>query len=124
MPVTYTIDKPSKFIHTRCVGEVSFDEVIGHFDTLIRDPDCPDRLDVLLDMSEMTSIPESEQLWAVARKIEATVSRVRFGRCAIVAVREVLFGMTRMFEAIAEGQFSAVRAFRSMDEAQGWLTKM
>ncbi len=121
MPVTYTIDIPRKFIHTRCVGDVSLTEVIGHFDTLVHDPDCPDRLDVLLDFSELTSIPASSQLRLVTRKIEDVSSRVSFGRCAVVATTDALFGMTRVFETLTEDQFESVRVFRSMDEAREWL---
>src|SRR6185503_21355386 len=110
MPVTYTLAPARKRILTRCFGNATFDEVLGHFDTLANDPSCPDRLDVLLDMTELTSIPETDQLWAITKKIEDVLFRVRFDRCAIVADRDVVFGMTRMFEAIAEGHFSAVRA--------------
>jgi hypothetical protein len=123
MPVVYAIDEPRKFIHTRCVGDVTLDEVLGHFDTLVQDPDCPARLDVLLDLSEMTSIPESGQLWTVSKKIEKTLPQVQFGCCAIVAVRDALFGMTRVFEAFAESYFSSLRVFKSLEEAQEWLAK-
>lgn len=121
MPVTYTIDKQRRLITTRCIGDVTLDEVIGHFDELVADPDCPDRLDVLLDLSEQTSIPASSQLRLVTRKIEDVSSRVRFGRCAIVAPTDALFGMTRVFETLTEEQFGSVRVFRLMDEARVWI---
>jgi hypothetical protein len=123
MPVRYVINKPGEFIHTRCVGEVTLDEVIEHFDTLVQDSDCPERLDVLLDLSAITSIPEIAQLWTVSEKIGETLSRVQFGLCAIVAIRPVLFGMTRMFQALSEEDFSAVRVFNNQDEARDWMTK-
>jgi hypothetical protein len=123
MPVTYVIDKPRKFIHTRCLGDTTLEEVIGHFDELVQDPDCPDQLDVLLDLSEMNSVPESDQLWTVSKKIGNTVSRVRFDRCAIVAVEDVIFGMSRVFAAFAENHFEAVQVFRDQKEAQNWLAK-
>ena len=123
MPVTYVIDKQRKFIHTRCVGVTTFDEVIGHFDKLSMDPDCPDQLDVLLDLSEMTSIPESEQLRAVSKKIKETKSVVQFGCCAVVAIQEILFGMSRVFEVYTASHFSAVRVFKNIDEARYWLAK-
>ena len=123
MPVTYIINKPGEFIHTRCVGETTIEEVIGHFETLVQDPDCPERLDVLLDLSEVASIPESEQLWTISDKIAETLIRVQFGRCAIVAIRPVLFGMMRMFQAFAEDHFSGVCVFKNEDEARNWLAK-
>jgi len=121
MPVTYSIDQARRLIHTRCVGDVSLDEVIGHFDELVHDPACPGRLDVLLDLTDLTTIPASSQLRLVTRKIEEVSTRVRFGRCAIVAVTDAMFGMTRMFGTLTEGQFAAVRVFRNIDEARAWL---
>ena len=32
----------------------------------MRDPECPERLDVLLDLNEITSLPTSSQLSAVS----------------------------------------------------------
>ena len=121
MPVTYTIDQARKLIHTRCIGDVTLLEVIDHFDELVRDPSCPDRLDVLLDLTEQTLIPASSQLRLVTRKIEEVSSRIRFGRCAIVAPGNVLYGMLRVFAALTEGQFGAVRVFRDTGTARIWL---
>jgi hypothetical protein len=121
MPVTYEIDQARRLIHTRCVGDVTLNEVIEHFDVLAGDPACPDRLDVLLDLSEQMTLPASSQLRLVTRKIEDVSSRVRFGRCAIVATTDAMYGMTRVFGALTEGQFAAVRVFRNIDEARTWL---
>jgi hypothetical protein len=54
MPVKYQVDKANRIIRTRCTGPVTIEEVVGHFRVLERDPDCPDRVDVLLDLSEET----------------------------------------------------------------------
>lgn len=121
MPVTYRIDKPLGLIRTQCAGEVTLEEVLEHFRMLGEDPDCPERLDVLLDLRDMTSLPESDQLRSVAKTIAGVRSRVEFGTCAIVATRNPLFGMTRMFEVFAEDYFSATRVFRDVREAWSWL---
>ena len=39
MPVTYVIDAQQKLIRTKCIGNVTLPEVIGHFRELERDPD-------------------------------------------------------------------------------------
>jgi hypothetical protein len=84
MPVYYQIDRATKTIRTRCVGPVTMGEVAGHFRALEVDPDCPDFADVLLDLSEATTAPRSQQLRAVTNEI----GRIRgFGACAIVAPR-------------------------------------
>jgi hypothetical protein len=123
MPVTYVIDTTKSIIRTRCVGNVKFAEVIGHFRELERDPECPARLDVLLDLSPMDVLPESDQLKAVAREIDRVSGRVTFGACAIVASRDAAFGVSRMFEIFAEDQFRTTNVFRSAKEAEAWLAE-
>jgi hypothetical protein len=121
MPVTYRIDQSSQLIHTRCVGAVVLAEVRAHFAALARDPECPERLDVLLDLSEMTTLPASGQLRTVVSDIASLRPQLQFGICAIVASRPPLFGMARMFEVFAEQYFSVTRVFTSETEAVAWL---
>jgi hypothetical protein len=121
MPVTYRIDRSKQLIHTRCIGAVVLEEVRRHFITLSQDKECPPRLDVLLDLSEMATLPESDQLRTVTSDIAHLRPQIQFGICAIVASRSPLFGMARMFEVFAERYFSATGVFRSEPEAVEWL---
>jgi CheY-like chemotaxis protein len=121
-PITYRIDAKKRLIHTRCVGLVKFDEVINHFRELERDPVCPDRLDVFLDLRETTSLPESGQLSVVSNAIAGIREKVEFGVCAIVASGDALFGMMRIFEGLAQQYFRDLRVFRVAAEAEKWLT--
>ncbi len=120
MPITYRIEAERGWIVTECTGGVTLPQVVAHFDALERDPDCPPRLDVLLDLSGMTSLPDSPQIRAAAERV-GLVPNIVFGRCAIVATREALFGMARMFEVFARGHFAAVHTFRQRREAEEWL---
>jgi hypothetical protein len=121
MPVVYRIEGAKKVIHTQCIENVTFAEVLDHFKILVQDPQCPDRLDVLLDLSETTSRPESYQLREVSYKIGSINDRVQFGACAIVAPNDVVFGMSRMFEVFAERWFRRIGVFRELAEAEAWL---
>lgn len=121
MPVLYNIDSVRGRIHTRCVGYVTLDEVLGHFQALTDDSTCPDRLDVLLDLSGLTSIPDSSQLHSVSSTIGGVSGRVRFEACAIVAKRTALFGVMRMFEVIAQDRFGITQVFGGEIEAVEWL---
>jgi hypothetical protein len=46
---------------------------------------------------------------------------VTWGHLAVVAERDVLFGMSRVFEALTESHFASARVFRRRDEAEAWL---
>ena len=46
---------------------------------------------------------------------------VRWGALAVVARSDVLFGMSRMLEVMAEPHFTTTRVFRELVPAQAWL---
>ena len=121
MPVTYQIDRANAIIHTKCSGNVTLEEVVNHFHILAEDPDCPPRLDVLLDLSEQTSIPTSNQMQEVSATISSIRDRVKFGAWAIVACTDALFGMLRMLQVFTEELFRETRVFRSIPDAEAWL---
>jgi hypothetical protein len=121
MPVTYAIDMQERVIRTRCMGMVTLAEVVEHFRELEHDPDCVGSLDVLLDLSETTSVPEARQIQAISFEIGRIRDKVRFGACGIVATTDALFGMLRMFEVVAERFFRVIHVFRSRAEAETWL---
>jgi len=121
MPVTYVINAQERLIRTRCVGNVVVSEVINHFRTLEHDPNCPDHLDVFLDVSETTSLPFTPEITSVAQEINRVTKRVRFNFCAVVATGDALFGMMRMFAVLAGAYFTEIRVFRAASEAEAWL---
>ena len=121
MSVTYKIDANKKTVRTKCVGLVTLQEVVDHFRILEQDPDCPDILDVFLDLSEMDSLPETREISTVINEVKRIRGQVRFGACAILASRDALIGMMRVFEAMAEECFRVTCTFRVANEAEAWL---
>jgi hypothetical protein len=121
MPFTYAIDRTKGVIRTRCAGFVTLPEVLEHFDALVREPDPPRPLDVLLDLRSTTSLPTAEKLTAVGDKIMDTRGRIEFGVCAIVVGSDVLHATAMMFEVVAARAFRTSRIFRDLYEAASWL---
>jgi hypothetical protein len=121
MPVIYSIEVARRTIRTTCTSPLTFAEVIDHFRTLQQDPLCSGYLDVLLDVSEADQLPESNQFGAVTAELGAIRAKVQFGICAIVAARDAMFGMMRVFEVMARPYFLATRVFRAGPEAEAWL---
>jgi hypothetical protein len=120
MPIEYHIDPQTSAIRTTCTGFVTVAEVLDHFDILERDPQCPPRLDVLLDLTEVTSFPKSHQIWAAAKRV-SRVERVAFRLCAVATASSMLFGMLRMFEIFTSSYFEELRVFRDLAQAETWL---
>jgi len=123
MPVSYHLHPEAGFVDTRCTGALTLDEVMRHFEDLEADPVLPRRLDVLLDLDDVTSLPESGQLREITGALERLQTRVVWGACAIVAGRDALFGMSRMFAVFTEGLFARTRVFRRRPEAEHWLAQ-
>lgn len=121
MPISYQIDRTAALIRTRCYGHVTLHEVLGHFRDLRQESALPKRLDVFLDMHEVTSRPTAEEIRIASKEPGALQGTVTFGCCAIVVDRDALFGMARMWGILAEGSFVAVNVFRSTTEAEAWL---
>lgn len=123
MPVTYRFDPDFGFIWTQCVGPVTFDEVRAHFRELESNPATPPSLDVLLDLSALTTLPESDELRGVVGELRRLEPRIKWGACAIVAVEDATFGISRMFEVFAEQQFTRTHVFRDLSKAHNWLVQ-
>ena len=121
MPITYTIDVPTALIITRCVGQVTLAEVREHFQELARVWPDVDRLDVLLDLTEQTSLPTLQDLEEGAAEIGAQIGPWRFGRCAVVTERDPLHVSMEMFQVLVGRFFDAVETFRTPSEAVVWL---
>jgi hypothetical protein len=123
MPVTYTIDLPRKLIRTHCVGSVRLPEVLAHFETLRKDPSLPRDSDVLLSLVGLDTPPDTPQLYAVADNM-GLAPPLRFRYCAIVADRDLVFGIARMFQAIGGRHFQEVQVFRDAPAALTWLASI
>ena len=73
MPVTYTIDVPKALIVTHCFGHVTLAEVQEHFQELARVWPPVDRLDVLLDLIDQTSLPTLSDLEKAATGLDEQI---------------------------------------------------
>jgi hypothetical protein len=120
MSITFNIDPAAGLIRTIGSGHVTLAEVQEHF-TELAGAWPAGRLDVLLDLSACTSLPDFPQLRSVVAQLDASGGRTRFDRCAIVASRELLYGLLRVFEVMADIRFAAVRVFRTETDAAEWL---
>lgn len=100
---------------------MNLDEVSQHFRSLEGEGQLPEPLDVLLDLSGIGSVPDAAQIQLIAAEIRRLLARIRWGLCAIVATRDLVFGVSRVLEARAEESFAAIQVFRERAAAETWL---
>jgi hypothetical protein len=117
MALRYSIDKQRRLVLTNAEGYVTFDDVRGHQDRLLADPEFDATFDQLVDTTLTTKfdISADEARTIAERSIVSPGSRR-----AIVAPKPHIFGMGRMMEAFHIG-LAEVQVFYSMDEALKWL---
>lgn len=120
MPIIYQLEPDRYFIHTRCVGNATLEDARAHLLTLQADPACPSSLNVLLDLTETTSVPERDELILISDEI-GRVRGIRFNACAIYTTDDHFFGMARMFAVFARNRFQAMHVFRTLNNARKWL---
>jgi hypothetical protein len=123
MPIDYEIDRVSEgrgLVRTTCRGAVTAEQVREHFEKLLHDENRPEILDVLLDMSEVETLPDRDQVRVASERVGRTVSEMGWGRLAIVATSDVSFGVSRMFGTLSDHYFEASTVVRSRAEAESW----
>jgi hypothetical protein len=121
MPISFELDRTVALIRTRCYGDTTLKEVLDHFQILRETPGLPNQLDVFLDLRDITSSPTAEQIRAASEGPGALGGIASFRYCAIVADRDAVYGMARMWGVFAERFFTEVSVLRSAEEADAWL---
>lgn len=121
MPVSCKVDPADSLIRTHCSARTTFPEVLAHFAELRSMPDLPQPLDVFLDLTEIETLPTLDQLEAVAATTGSLTPDMRWGAMAIIAASDVVFGTSRIYEALVSHYFERIQVFRNAVEADAWL---
>lgn len=124
MPVEVTVDAATGVITVVARGEITLEDLRASFLDTLAHPDFQPGMDVLLDLTEggaggLRPADLREHLNAIDRH------RAQRGvnyRVAVVAPRDVDFGVFRMYGSLADEQAFAVMVFRTRAEAEAWLT--
>jgi hypothetical protein len=120
--MTYTIDPSSGLVLTTAAGVVTDADVLGHLDALAADPRLPAVAAELADARGVTDpAVTSNGLWRAAAREAAAGPPLSARRLAIVAASDAAFGMSRVYQQLADGEAVRVRVFRDLAAARAWL---
>jgi hypothetical protein len=119
MPAFYKIDKERKLVMSSGSGVLTREDLFGHQERLLKDPEFDPTFSQLLDFTHITKVditPEDVRL--AARK---TIFSPQSHRAMLVK-DDLQFGLARMFEIHRElnGE-KGIRVFRNIDEALDWV---
>ena len=133
MPIDYEIDRELGIIRTEGRGVVTEGQLMAYLNALLNDSEVPHPIHDLHDLrgvDEFGVTPDTIQ--EILRVSQTAPEAIKGGRVAIVASDDLVFGMSRMLELLAEnepllnqlrhsGLGPEVSVFREYEPARVWL---
>ena len=119
MPVRYTFS--GNLFRVNLEGSYTPEEIMKMFMNALDDPLFPEEARFLLDVRKSSVLSERSfnDIKSVAQFFAAHSDRVS-GYCAIVADKDVHYGLSRMGASLAEISGTKVEVFRDINEAILW----
>jgi len=120
MPVTYELD--GSLLKLVLEGRYEPGDVVAQFLAGLADPSCPDHVALLVDVTRSESLETRapHEIRLVAEQLGPYRERIG-GRCAVVAARDVHFGLSSMGIVYSEGVGVEAAVFRDTKSALEWL---
>ncbi len=123
MPITFTTDKSKHLTVFKVTGKLDFERAMLAIEAFYAENPTKN---VIWDMTETTDIQiTSREVEALAQFEPRYEGKRASGKTAFVAQKDVLFGLSRMFEIrsnIKKAPYT-VCVFRNMDDAYKWFEK-
>ena len=122
MPVRYSIRE--SLLTMELVGVYESREVVRQFIEAMRDPKCPARVALLVDVSQSQSLatrPHGE-IQMVAEFLGPYADRIG-GRCAVVAPTDVHYELGKLGAYHSQRVGIDAQVFRADDAARDWLER-
>jgi len=124
MSIETRIDTDAGVAVHRVEGEIDLDQIRQAWENLMQNPDFDPALNVLWDLSGCSrAVINAQDIKRIRDETAAILEYRQPGyRVALLATRDLYFGLCRMFEAHASDLPIDVKVFRDRDAAWGWLT--
>lgn len=106
------------------VGKAGVDLFGAAFNAVLDDPDFSPGMDTLWNLmnADVSSI-SIEEIQSIVDMVEINAQRRGAGRVAIVAERDVDFGVSRIYQALASDLDTSVAVFRAVADAEAWFDR-
>lgn len=120
MPVRYTLT--GSLLRLDLEGQYEPKDIIEQFLAGLADPTCPPQVGLMLDVTRSESLEARapHEIRHVAEFLGPYVDRIR-GRCAVVATKDIHFGLSSMGGAYTENVGVETAVFRGSESAIKWL---
>jgi len=123
MPITFHFKPESKLIICVHTGRVPDDEFLVYYQSMLDSDSFATDMNLLIDLRQTDSSPRSGQ--ALIQFAEFAKSKLAeahtYPMVAVVAPKDLSFGLARMYEFFADSIPWDFVVFRSVDTALAWL---
>ena len=124
MSVEYKYDEEKKFLYSRFYGALTDEDLRAQAQAVADDPRIQPGVKEIVDLRGVDTVEASTDSIGVIINIDMEHSEKLAGqKTAIVAPRELLFGLSKIYEILYElSQAPAdIKVFRDIGEARKWL---
>ena len=123
MPIAVEYDPSTRVITYRVTGDPSIGEMTATADERRTHPDRALGLHVVWDLraADLRALDSGMLRQSVAEAAKRLEDESPDQRIAVIASRDLEFGMARVFEAYAGGPPSRIRVFRTDEGVMPWL---
>jgi len=121
--ITFFVDGERHRRVAEFAGVIGDRDLLGAFAAMLSAPDYDQTLDDLVDLSRVTQmLVTSAGLQRLIALYDERSAQGAATRSAIIAPTDVLYGVSRMFQAMrGEQTFDELEVFRSRDGAVAWF---
>ncbi len=120
MPATARVDPDTGIAYCSATGELTRDEILAVIEQVYRDPNYRESRRTIWNLVEATPAVSAEDLRAVVDYVKAH-RPAGAGKTAIVAAKDLAYGLSRMYEVMTGEQPFETRVFRDSELAHQWL---
>ena len=125
MPIETTVYKEPQVIIRTATGQLTFEEVKSAITGVAEMPGYAKGMSAIWDLRKANIYKFTEDdLYRIVEVIKGGIEDRGTGfKLALVASEDFEFGMSRMWEAIAQDLPLEIKVFRDMDEARTWVVE-
>jgi hypothetical protein len=117
-----TVDREQRIARVIARGKVNVLELRDIYVELIEHSDWQAGFDILCDYRGIEDFDVSTQdIDEIAEWQTSIDNMIGNGKCAVVASRDSVFGMSRMWEMISAERSQHICVFRELEDAELWL---
>ena len=119
MPITLGVDREHRLVTTTAWGQVTYEEIQSHLseEEHLRATGYPELIDAIGASTTLTA----DEVRTLVNRTHDMLRQGPFGPTAIASDNDVLYGMARMYEILAERDGISIGVFRNVPDAERWL---